>query len=291
MEINRAILDGSYFFPVVGLKVTQRCKMNCGFCCEKNVNYQEFNIEDYYRILDSLSSAKVKRICFTGGEPLLYNGISDLIIYASKLGLETILLSADPDLLENLCIPAQFITSIRISVHGFKSTHDCIVGRFGIFDKLDTTIDNLIGKGYTVNIATVVTPENINEITMLSDWCIEKKINIFYIFNLLSSGKGKEYIQNNGRISDASFRDLVFQLMQNDKIVVKSHPYNKNAECIIVYGNGDVVIDPCFSEDTYQLCIGNIFITSPSDVFSKFRNNDTLWNDYIRRYSNSTVRK
>ena len=62
------------------------CNLNCSYCDttwanEKNVSYDSMSSKDIY---EYIKSTKVKNITLTGGEPLLQNGILELLEVLSK---------------------------------------------------------------------------------------------------------------------------------------------------------------------------------------------------------------
>ena len=54
------------------------------------------------------------------------------------------------------------------------------------------------------------------------------------------------------------------------KMKIIYYEYSNNAECILVYGDGRVVIDPYPNSQSFQLKIGNIFSDTPSQIFERF---------------------
>jgi cyclic pyranopterin phosphate synthase len=69
------------------LSVTDRCNYRCVYCRTgtDGAQYSELPIEDYARILRVFVSLGIEKIRLTGGEPLLRNGLLDLIRETAKL--------------------------------------------------------------------------------------------------------------------------------------------------------------------------------------------------------------
>ena len=64
--------------------LTRECNLRCNFCYVKSAGYMpEDNIsyENLKKIVDFCSESKVKYIFFTGGEPLLYPHLIDILQY------------------------------------------------------------------------------------------------------------------------------------------------------------------------------------------------------------------
>lgn len=64
--------------------LTRNCNLRCNFCYVKDAGYCEnemVNFENLKKIVDFCCDAKVKYVFFTGGEPLLYPYLSDILKY------------------------------------------------------------------------------------------------------------------------------------------------------------------------------------------------------------------
>jgi cyclic pyranopterin phosphate synthase len=77
---NRTITD-------LRLSVTDRCNYRCVYCRtgEEGAQYSELPIADYARILRVFVSLGIEKIRLTGGEPLLRQGLLDLIRETAQL--------------------------------------------------------------------------------------------------------------------------------------------------------------------------------------------------------------
>lgn len=77
---NRALTD-------LRLSVTDRCNYKCVYCRTGNdgAQFTELPIADYARILRVFVSLGIEKIRLTGGEPLLRNGLLDLVRETAKL--------------------------------------------------------------------------------------------------------------------------------------------------------------------------------------------------------------
>lgn len=59
--------------------ITNKCNENCKFCYRKICN--DNSLEQNKKIFDNLSQIKVDKITFSGGEPLLYGSLFELVDY------------------------------------------------------------------------------------------------------------------------------------------------------------------------------------------------------------------
>lgn len=280
------------FFPVIGLKMTNMCRMKCKFCCEEKQKYPQFDFEQYKKLIKMLAESGTKRICFTGGEPLLCPFIEDALKMSHELHLNNVIFTSDGKKLQTLSVPREHIDSLRISLHALGDKHDEIVQRKGAFEDIERSLDRLNKIGYNISINTVLTPDVYPMVDEIVKWCIYHNIKRIYLSNLLQSGLGEEFIKENGRITDEDFATLIKRLNSDYAqygVKIISHPYEKNAECILMYGNGDMYVDPYFDSETHQKYIGNVFKEGPKKIFEDFANSGEAWKDYLVRLSRSTI--
>ena len=65
----------------VCLFITLRCNQNCRYC-HRFLNIDEVGFEENKKIIDRLVEDGIKNLTFTGGEPLLYPNVLELVKYA-----------------------------------------------------------------------------------------------------------------------------------------------------------------------------------------------------------------
>jgi GTP 3',8-cyclase len=69
------------------LSVTTRCNLDCFYCHrEGNLTDAEMSLEDAKRIVSEARAASINELKITGGEPLLWEPLSDLVRYAHHAG-------------------------------------------------------------------------------------------------------------------------------------------------------------------------------------------------------------
>jgi len=69
---------------------TSRCNLSCSFCSNTNrEKHEDLDIEDLMKVLYRLKRMGLKTVEWTGGgDPTIYEGINEVILYAMGLGLE-----------------------------------------------------------------------------------------------------------------------------------------------------------------------------------------------------------
>lgn len=151
------------------ITLTRECNLRCRFCYAKSAGYMTDDRIDYdnlKKLVDFCSEAKVKYIVFTGGEPLLYPWIKDILRYIKeKKNPITVAIPTNGVLLEDLTLCESLIDSgvgyIDISMKGSDSREWYkMVGDDGFARQLQG-IRNLAMLSVEFTCSMVVTPENV----------------------------------------------------------------------------------------------------------------------------------
>jgi radical SAM protein with 4Fe4S-binding SPASM domain len=136
-------------------------------------------------------------IHFTGGEPLLYKGLWDVVAYAREQGYAVALLSngclvtaADASRASGLGV-----SDIQVSLEGPEGLHDSIRGR-GSFRKAARGVELLVNAGNRVNAN--VTLSRLNYDTIEETLEVAKKLGCHGIgfSRVVPCGRGKEFIES-----------------------------------------------------------------------------------------------
>lgn len=261
------------FFPSIGLKLTDNCKFKCPFCCEPDKHHKPLPISNFKEITIKIKEYGTKRVCITGGDPLLYPDISQLLDHNKSLGFYNLLLTTNGSLLmKRYKEVSPFVDAVRFSIHAMNSKHDEIVGNRGVFSSTSQAIDLLIKNNISCFVTTVITTLNVNEIKDIAEWIFSKGVTRYYLFALMKSGNGKRFMEANGEVPPEQVSGIIAKLMSkyNNKMEIIYYDYSNNAECILIYGDGKIVIDPYQKSPTFQLEIGNIFTDSKEVIIEKF---------------------
>ena len=76
----------------VCLFLTLKCNQNCRYC-HRFLGIDEVSFEDNKRIINKIAEDGIKNMTFTGGEPLLYPNIIELVKLAKEKGLKVKLIT------------------------------------------------------------------------------------------------------------------------------------------------------------------------------------------------------
>ena len=173
--------------------VTDRCQMQCVTCSKwktvaSDVMDKELTTDDWKEVLNKLHNwlGDGFWFCFSGGEPFLRQDILELAEYAHSLGIKVASMT-NAFSIQNLYekIIDSPIESLNISLNAVNNPliHDESRGRQGSYEKTIETIQTLTKlrnekkSSLGINIATIMLPENLEEIIPLVEYVTKNKIN------------------------------------------------------------------------------------------------------------------
>lgn len=149
--------------------LTRGCNLRCDFCYVKDAGYDVMDkipYDDLLRIVNFCCDANMKYIFFTGGEPLTYPYLIDILRYIKQKKPSIITaVASNGILLENLEYCTQLIDSgigyMDISMKGSDSiSWEKATGYDGMAKQLQA-IRNLASSPIEFTCSMVITPENV----------------------------------------------------------------------------------------------------------------------------------
>ncbi len=173
--------------------VTDRCQMKCVTCSKwktvaSDVMSKELTTQDWKNVLEKLHNwlGEGFWFCFSGGEPFLRPDIFEIAEHAHSLGIKVASMTNSFSI-EHLYekIVDSPIESLNLSLNAINNpiVHDISRGRDGSYAKTIAAIHELIRirnqkhASLGINIATIMMPENLDEIIPLVEFVTKNKIN------------------------------------------------------------------------------------------------------------------
>lgn len=216
------------FADTVYIELTRRCNLFCKHCLNnsgKKVD-NELTKDEVIDMINKLSLEGVQEIRFTGGEPLLFEGIYEIINCAHNNGLRTSLGTNATLITKEAAnkLKQSGLNNAVVSLDGTKEIHDSIRG-MGNFDNAMKGLKHLIEADIDVRVNSVIMKNNINEVIELAKSLNKEGIKLF-IRQFVSTGRGKnlkDYSLSNSEYKSVKDQ-LALELSQN----VQGHNLKNN---------------------------------------------------------------
>ncbi len=178
------------------ISLTNMCNLKCAYCSQGENTDQNISLDFYKNLIDALVALGIKKIRFTGGEPLLNKNIISLIKHASsKKEIEDIAITTNGILFDKYL--DQLIDSGLTRINLSLDTRDRqVYNQITGFDKLDLVLENFLlakSKGLKVKVNAVLL-KNITdkEIEEFLEFGFENDVQIRFI-ELMPIGDNLDY--------------------------------------------------------------------------------------------------
>lgn len=166
------------------LQVVRICNQKCRFCSNPD-NENILDIEQGRAALDDMAARRYTGVFFTGGEPLLYEALPELVRHATELGLTARLITngqklGDGDLLEQL--QAAGLTRINLSLHSARAdVQDFLTGNTGSFENIARGMRKAAELRVPIDINTTINAYNADHLDETVKWLLENHPEVRHV--------------------------------------------------------------------------------------------------------------
>ena len=202
------------------ISLTDKCNLRCVYCMpedkvyENNLINDTLSFNDYKFIINGLSQVGIKKIKFTGGEPLLYPHLIELIKYAHyECNIDDISITTNGIGLNEIAyeLKRSGLKSVNISLDSLKSYKYKSITRGGNLTDVLKSINRCLELGIKVKINCVVIKRfNDDEVYDFIEMAKYYPIDVRFI-ELMPLGEG-EYFYENGYFNISNFINDIDEL-------------------------------------------------------------------------------
>jgi len=182
---------------LISWNITKACNLKCEHCYRDagEVARNELTTKEGKSLLAELKTLGFKIVIFSGGEPLLRDDLYELIRFAKKLGLISVL-GTNGILIDNDCAQRLKDTGLKrvgISLDSVDcNQHDRFRAHPGAWDRTVLAMKHCRSVGLEFQVHTTVTKKNIDEILKITDFAQAIGADAHHIFFLVPTGRGKQ---------------------------------------------------------------------------------------------------
>lgn len=202
------------------ISLTDKCNLRCVYCMPEDKVYENnlindiLSFNDYKFIINGLSQVGIKKIKFTGGEPLLYPHLIELIKYAHyECNIDDISITTNGIGLNEIAyeLKRSGLKSVNISLDSLKSYKYKSITRGGNLTDVLKSINRCLELGIKVKINCVVIKRfNDDEVYDFIEMANYYPIDVRFI-ELMPLGEG-EYFYENGYFNISNFINDIDEL-------------------------------------------------------------------------------
>lgn len=256
------------------LNITDRCNLRCVMCKQwRQEKKEELSTEQWQDVICQLKEEGIEEVNFTGGEPLLKEGILELAKHASSLGI-TCGITTNGYLLDERTINNLMESGVGIftlSLDALGNDYDKIRGVEGAFKRIESALKTLsnIRKNNNISatVSLVLMKSTLKHLKSVVDFCRYLSIPIViclldktpYIFDL-GTNQDKLWIKDEDMPELKNAQELLVKnKMDNGKLI-----YNSFSD-IRFFDN--YFKDPVQKQIPCVVSQTRIFIDSQGDVY------------------------
>lgn len=177
------------------IEITNRCNMNCKHCMngsdKASVN-KGFSKDEILKLVEDLHKNKTEKIYISGGEPLLYPYIDDVILYANSLGMKVTLATNGMEVAKHLVAIKKGVQLVSISIDGIGQTHDTFRGVNGSFENSKKVFKLLRDNNIKTKISAMIWKRNINELEDIIKFAKNLGVSKLNFAFLIPEGRAKD---------------------------------------------------------------------------------------------------
>lgn len=274
----------------IELEFTKRCNLQCVYCYTRagKATENELSFDEIQSVIVQARELGARKIILIGGgEPLIYDRLTDVIEFIHSMGLQQVIFTNGTLIDDRIAgVLKEHGVSVIVKHNSFKAdVQDALAGRKGTYWQIKRGLEILRKAGYpngkaSLGIQTVICQQNINEIPDLWTWARERDI-IPYVEILTVQGRAKQnsFLQVSSDNIKALFEQLEsidssrFGISWASRPTIAAFSCKRHLYSCLVNAQGNV--QPCTGVD---LAVGNIRerplreILATSDVIHKLRN-------------------
>lgn len=175
------------------IEITNSCNMKCKHCMNWSVQNSNTGFEknQILKLINELYENNTEEIYISGGEPLLYPYIDEVILYANSLGIKVTLATNALEISNHLYAIKKGVQLVSISLDGIGETHDKFRGVDGAFENCVEMFKLLKKNNIKTRISAMIWKENyeqLEDIISLAKECGVSKVNLAF---LIPEGRAK----------------------------------------------------------------------------------------------------
>ncbi len=253
--------------------ITTKCNQNCKYC-HRFLGIQDLTYEENKTILNNLIKDGVTNITWTGGEALLYPNLKELLKISQENGIKNRLITNGLVLAQNQGVREilDYLDSLTLSIDTINDDTNEELGRGrSHFEDVKIILDYVKDKDLEVNINTVVSKKNINEMKQLGEFLNNYNISKWKFFKFMPLRETAEKNKNEFEISDAEFEQTKNVFRHFGNIAETDFRQEKDMEdkYTLLIANGDIIK----TEHGIDVKKGNALYQNPVEFMYELKEN------------------
>ena len=146
---------------IVSWLLTRRCNYRCGYCDSWRTTSAELDTDQVCSVIDDFARQGTRQIIFTGGEPLLKEGIERIVARCVERGIR-VGINSNGALVPEMLPRLDGLRTLTLSLDGPEAVQDKLRGE-GCFRDVMNAIEAGQSSGLRLRLLTVLSSENLGQ--------------------------------------------------------------------------------------------------------------------------------
>jgi len=165
------------------LSVTDRCDLRCAYCIPEGFKgFEEpghwLTFDEIERLLGVFARLGLRRVRFTGGEPLLRRNVTELCRRVAALpGIEDLSLSTNATQLANMAVDLKQagVSRLNVSLDSLRAESVAIINGRAVLPEILAGLEAASAAGFRpIKVNMVVMHENADEVDAMVAFCLAR---------------------------------------------------------------------------------------------------------------------
>lgn len=272
-----------------GWEITSRCNLSCPHCFSPpdRSDKSELTVDECMRIIDSVGACGAELIGWTGGEPLLFDGLERLIAYALsgykiKSGITTNGILLDEKRLARLMEAGVHTVQISLDGSNAERNHRIRLTNDEDFARIMQAIRLCVKHDVKINMAMLLGADNLDDAPEMIKLAKNEGVRVLRFCGFTPVGRAasksikKKYIMNYDHL--LQLNDFIEKARHEEDLTVmfdpgfgpippdyEFHECVAGIETVYLKANGNVY--PCTALLYDEFIVGNIRERSFADIW------------------------
>jgi MoaA/NifB/PqqE/SkfB family radical SAM enzyme len=245
------------------VEITDRCNFRCKHCFA-NKNDLELSLSSWKKIFENIFKEKIQSVTITGGEPLLYRELFDLL---ESLHIKKTILALDTNASlineNNIKFIEKYFKKIRVSYYGFnRSWHANTNSNAFDEERFKKVLKLLCESKLFVQVKIPLFPNNVKKIYKILDGLKEFNIDEIVLIPIIPVGKAK----NLSNLVGQRYAKQLIKTYGDTERNIKVFRWVKGKH-FLIRSNGNVVLHPMLKREEFLL--GNAMDRPISELWDR----------------------
>ena len=184
-------------YRILQIHLTRRCNLRCLHCYSSSSPEErdELGVALLLQAITDASREGYTNVSFSGGEPVLYKSLLELLEQAHRCKMRTAVVSngmlLDERRLEKL---SGAIDILAISLDGMPASHNRMRATERAFETMMARLEDIRESGIPFGFIFTLTKRNFRELDWVANFALEQRAKLLQIHPLEEVGRAQQYL-------------------------------------------------------------------------------------------------